>query len=117
MKELVELIVKAIVNNPDEVKVEERESVDFPGLTIIAIDVADTDRGVLIGKKGRTIYAIRDIVKTAAIRANVKVRVIVNEDGKDGSPRKFVKEEKVEEVKVEPGNELTDEQVEDTLDL
>lgn len=124
MKNLVEYIVKAIVNNPDQVKVVERESVDFPGLTIIAIDVADEDRGVLIGKKGRTIYAIRDILKTASIRANVKVRIIVNEDGKENgfkkAPSVTTEESQIEkpaEVKVEPGNELDDAQADETLDL
>ena len=68
MKELLEHIVKSIVNNPDDVKIEERESVDFPGLTILTIEVAENDKGVVIGRKGRTINAIRDLITINAIR-------------------------------------------------
>ena len=83
MKELLEAIVKAIVNNPLAVVVVEKESVDFTGLTILSIDVDDTDLGILIGKRGRTINAIRDIVTIAAIRASKRVKVIVNEKNRD----------------------------------
>lgn len=82
MKELLENIVKSIVNEPGSVSIIERESVDFPGLTILTVNVAPSDLGVLIGKKGRTINAIRDIVTIAAIRSNKRVRVVVNEGDK-----------------------------------
>ena len=80
MKELLEHIVKSIVNNPDEVSVEERESVDFPGLTILTIDVAETDKGVVIGRKGRTINAIRDLITINAIRNEKRVKVLIKDD-------------------------------------
>lgn len=80
MKELLEHIVKSIVNNPDEVSVEERESVDFPGLTILTIDVAETDKGVVIGRKGRTINAIRDLITINAIRNERRVKVLIKDD-------------------------------------
>jgi predicted RNA-binding protein YlqC (UPF0109 family) len=80
MKELLEHIVKSIVNNPDEVKIEERESVDFPGLTILTIDVAEVDKGVVIGRKGRTINAIRDLITINAIRNDKRVKVLIKDD-------------------------------------
>ncbi len=80
MKELLEHIVKSIVNNPDDVKVEERESVDFPGLTILTIEVAETDKGVVIGRKGRTINAIRDLITINAIRNDRRVKVMIKDD-------------------------------------
>lgn len=80
MKELLEHIIKSIVNYPDDVSIEERESVDFPGLTILTIDVNENDKGVIIGRKGRTINSIRDIITISAIRGNKRVRVILKDD-------------------------------------
>jgi predicted RNA-binding protein YlqC (UPF0109 family) len=80
MKELLEHIIKSIVNNPDDVSVEERECIDFPGLTILTIDVNESDKGVIIGRKGRTINSIRDIITISAIRNNKRVRVLLKDD-------------------------------------
>ena len=80
MKELLEHIVKSIVNHPEDVSIEEKESVDFPGLTILTINVNEEDKGVIIGRKGRTINSIRDIITISAIRNNKRVRVILKDD-------------------------------------
>ena len=80
MKELLEHIVKSIVNHPEEVAVEERESVDFPGLTILSIEVAEDDKGIVIGRKGRTINSIRDIITISAIRNDKRVKVMLAND-------------------------------------
>ena len=80
MKELLEHIIKSIVNYPDDVSIDERESVDFPGLTILTIDVNENDKGVIIGRKGRTINSIRDIITISAIRNSKRVRVILKDD-------------------------------------
>jgi predicted RNA-binding protein YlqC (UPF0109 family) len=80
MKELLEHIVKSIVNHPESVSVDEKESVDFPGLTILTIDVAEDDKGVVIGRKGRTINAIRDLVTIHAIRNDKRVKVLIKDD-------------------------------------
>ena len=82
MKELLEHIVKSIVNHPEDVSVEEKESVDFPGLTILTINVNEEDKGVIIGRKGRTINSIRDIITISAIRNNKRGRVILKDDNK-----------------------------------
>ncbi|MBP8978939.1 KH domain-containing protein [Candidatus Dojkabacteria bacterium] len=82
MKELLEHIVKSIVNEPEKVTIEEKESVDFPGLTILTVDVAEGDKGVVIGRKGRTINAIRDLITINAIRMDRRVRVLIKDDEK-----------------------------------
>lgn len=72
MKELVEVIAKALVNNPDEVVVTERE--DEKGI-IIELKVAASDMGKVIGKQGRIAKAIRSVVKAAASKEEKKVIV------------------------------------------
>ncbi len=118
MKELVETIVKAIVNNPDEVKVEMKDSVDFPGLQIIRIDVANEDLGIVIGKRGRTIGAIRDLVTISAIRNQVRVKVLVNEDESDRpSRRRPEREEKRDEGSMDIDVDASDEAIDEELGL
>jgi hypothetical protein len=87
MKELLEHIVKAIVNNPEAVSVEEKESIDFPGLTILTIDVAEEDKGVVIGRRGRTINSIRDLITINAIRNDKRVKVLIKDDNHEKSSR------------------------------
>jgi hypothetical protein len=99
MKELLEHIIKSIVNHPDDVVVEERESVDFPGLTILSIEVSEEDKGVVIGRKGRTINSIRDIITISAIRNDRRVKVMLKNDNRVS--REEVSKEKHEEADVE----------------
>ena len=73
MKELVEVIAKALVENPDEVTVTEKE--DGKNITI-ELHVAPSDMGKVIGKQGRIAKAIRSVVKAAASsKDNKKVDV------------------------------------------
>jgi predicted RNA-binding protein YlqC (UPF0109 family) len=67
------------------VSVDERESVDFPGLTILTIEVAEEDKGIVIGRKGRTINSIRDIITISAIRNDKRVKVILANDERNNS--------------------------------
>ncbi len=67
MKELVEVIAKALVDNPDEVVVTEKES--GKNLTI-ELHVAPSDMGKVIGRQGRIAKAIRTVVKAAAMDDN-----------------------------------------------
>ncbi len=101
MKELLEHIVKSIVNNPNAVVVDQKESVDFPGLTILTIDVAEEDKGIIIGRKGRTINAIRDLITISAIRLDKRVKVMIKDDKKpvveDVEPQEGNKKEEKEE--------------------
>ena len=72
MKKLVEVIVKALVDSPDEVVVTERET--EKGL-LVEIKVAEEDKGKVIGKQGRIAKSIRSVVKAAASKDDKKVIV------------------------------------------
>lgn len=72
MRDLVEVIAKALVDNPDEVVVTEKGS----GKNItIELHVAAEDMGKVIGKQGRIAKAIRSVVKAASSKENIKVDV------------------------------------------
>ena len=77
MKELVEVIAKALVDSPDDVLVTER--VEEDGTIVIELHVADDDMGKVIGKKGRIAKSIRTVVKTVAIKQDKKVVVDIVE--------------------------------------
>ncbi len=77
MKELVEVIAKALVDSPDEVVVTERKEDD--GTIVIELRVAKDDMGKVIGKKGRIAKSIRTVVKTAALKQNLKTVVDIVE--------------------------------------
>ncbi|MCI9284038.1 MAG: KH domain-containing protein [Lachnospiraceae bacterium] len=72
MKELVEVIARALVENPDEVVVTETEK---DGEIVIELKVAPSDMGKVIGKQGRIAKAIRSVVKAAASKEDKKVVV------------------------------------------
>jgi uncharacterized protein len=72
MKELVEIIAKALVDNPDMVVVKE---VAGEQSIILELKVAPEDMGKVIGKQGRIAKAIRTVVKAAAIKENKRVVV------------------------------------------
>ena len=72
MKELVEVIAKALVDNPEEVIVSESLKGDD---TLIELKVAPADMGKVIGKQGRIAKAIRSVVKAAASKEDKKVIV------------------------------------------
>lgn len=72
MKELVEVIAKALVDNPDEIVVT--ESGDDKEVTI-SLTVAQADMGKVIGKNGRIAQSIRAVVKAAASKDSRKINV------------------------------------------
>lgn len=72
MKDLVEVIAKALVDNPDEVVVTEKEEGKH---VTIELHVAPSDMGKVIGKQGRIAKAIRSVVKAAASKEDKKVIV------------------------------------------
>ena len=75
MQELVKVLAKALVENPDAVEVEAVEEEDR---TVLKLHVAQDDMGRVIGKQGRIAKAIRTIVKSAATRENKKVTVDID---------------------------------------
>jgi uncharacterized protein len=72
MKELIQYIVRAIVDNPDEVSVSEIEGGQT---TVLELKVAKSDLGKVIGKQGRNAQAIRTILN--AVSAKIKKRVVL----------------------------------------
>lgn len=72
MKELVEVIAKALVENPGEVVVTETMNGED---TLIELKVSPADMGKVIGKQGRIAKAIRSVVKAAASKEDKKVIV------------------------------------------
>ena len=72
MRELVEVIAKALVDHPEDVVVTEKE--DGKAI-VLEVKVADSDMGKVIGKQGRIAKAIRSVVKAAAAKEDKKVIV------------------------------------------
>ncbi|MGI6253564.1 MAG: KH domain-containing protein [Aminivibrio sp.] len=77
-RELVDFIVRRLVTNPDEVRVE--AETDDRGVTAVTIRVAPDDVGRVIGKRGGTINSIRLLAKAAAVKVNDRVEVDILED-------------------------------------
>ena len=73
MKELVEVIAKALVDNPSEVVVTEKR--DGKNI-VVELRVAQSDMGKVIGKQGRIAKAIRSVVKAASAKEHVDVEII-----------------------------------------
>ncbi len=76
MKELLEHLARALVDHPDQVRVESRE--DERAVTL-ELQVAPSDMGKVIGKHGRIAKAIRTVVSAAAVTAKKKVFVEIVE--------------------------------------
>ena len=72
MKELVEVIVKELVEDKDSVEIEETRN---NGEVNIIIHVAEADKGRVIGVRGNIINSIRTIARAAAIKEDVKVNI------------------------------------------
>ena len=70
MANLVEYVAKALVDEPEQVRVTER---DENGRIIIELDVAEGDLGKVIGRDGRIANALRSLTKVAAIREDKRV--------------------------------------------
>jgi predicted RNA-binding protein YlqC (UPF0109 family) len=69
MRDLVEYIAKSIVNAPDDVQVTEEE--DEQGI-ILKLQVADDDKGRVIGKQGRIAEAMRTLIRVKAAKAGTR---------------------------------------------
>ena len=72
MKHLLEVIAKALVDQPDEVTVIERETEDA---LILELHVAPGDMGKVIGKQGRIAKAIRTVVKASVDKGDKEIVV------------------------------------------
>ena len=72
MKELVEVIAVALVDNPEQVEVTETED---ENQIVLSLKVAPDDMGKVIGKQGRIAKAIRTVVRAAGSKGNKKIMV------------------------------------------
>ncbi len=72
MKELVEYIAKSIVNAPEEVVVT--EDTDEQGITL-KLQVADEDKGRIIGRQGRIAQAMRTLLRVKAAKQGTRVNL------------------------------------------
>ena len=77
MRDLLEFLARALVDDPDGVKVEEFEEDD--GTVVLELSVAEDDYGQVIGRGGRTAQALRTVVKAAAVKDNRRVLVDIVE--------------------------------------
>lgn len=75
MKELVEFIVKSLVDNPDSLIITSEEEGD---LVKIFIKADENDIGKIIGKQGKIAKAIRTIARSSAMKSGKKVLVEIN---------------------------------------
>ena len=98
--EFLEYIVKAIVDNPDAVKVT--RDVDERGVLIL-LDVAPEDMGMIIGRQGSTAKAIRTLLRVIGAKTNARVNLKINEP--EGSERPERQEKPEQENSSEDSSE------------
>ena len=72
MRDLLEYVVKSLVNNPDDVRIEEAENGDE---VVFSVYVDAGDMGRIIGKGGRIAKAVRALMKAASFKENKRVIV------------------------------------------
>jgi hypothetical protein len=77
VKEVLEYVARALVDEPDAVEVTELEGGTS---TVLQLKVAPDDMGKVIGKRGRTIKAIRSVVRAAGSRQDVSTIVEIVEE-------------------------------------
>ncbi|HLM09076.1 MAG TPA: KH domain-containing protein [Thermoleophilaceae bacterium] len=75
MEDLLAYLARSLVDRPDEVSVESFEEDD--GTVVLELHVAEDDAGKVIGRGGRTVAALRTVVKAASVRQGRRVLVDV----------------------------------------
>ena len=75
-KEFLEMVVKALVENPAEVKID--RTVDEMGV-LLTLAVAPADMGKIIGRSGNTAKAIRTLLRVVGMKNNARVNLKINE--------------------------------------
>lgn len=87
----VEMLVKAIVNNPNDVKTT--RIIDERGV-LISLDVNPADMGYVIGRQGQTARSVRTLLKIVGAKNNARVNLKINEPvgGRGPNPRPMMNE-------------------------
>jgi hypothetical protein len=75
VQDLLAYLARSLVDSPDEVSVESFEEED--GTVVLELHVAEDDAGKVIGRGGRTVAALRTVMKAAAVRQGTRVLVDV----------------------------------------
>lgn len=103
-QEFVEYVVKAIVDNPSDVKVERR--IDEMGV-LISLTISPEDMGKIIGKEGRTVNALRTLLRVLGAKKNARINLkIIEPEGREGRETKEVKEIKSAELAEEKATKV-----------
>ncbi|MCK5242931.1 KH domain-containing protein [bacterium] len=76
MKQLIEYLAKSLVEHPEQVQVTVQKNNDN---LVLELKVANEDLGRIIGQKGQTVKAIRQLLTAAATKTKTKVSLIVQE--------------------------------------
>lgn len=77
MKDVLNFIITSIVDNPKEIKIKEEESDDVINYEV---SVAKEDMGKVIGKNGKIIKAIRNVLRIPAVKQNKKIYISLLEN-------------------------------------
>ncbi|HNU76246.1 MAG TPA: KH domain-containing protein [bacterium] len=77
MRDFLEFLIKEIVSKPEEVEVTENNDGE---IFIYNVHVSNEDMGVVIGKEGKNIKALRNIAKAKAIKDNVRIQIVLEEN-------------------------------------
>jgi len=97
-QDLLEYIVKGLVDHPDDVKIERK--VDEMGV-LMSLTVHPEDMGQIIGRQGSTARSIRTLVRIAGLKAHARVNLKIEEPEGGRQPREPQQTESQEEVKKE----------------
>ncbi|MFH1896168.1 MAG: KH domain-containing protein [bacterium] len=81
MKQLLEFLTQKIVTHPKDISIEEQ--VPGEGFLNLALKVHPEDTGLVIGKQGKTIKALKNIVKVLGIKENKRVNIELTNEQKD----------------------------------
>jgi uncharacterized protein len=84
-RDFIEYVVKMLVDNPDDVKVERK--IDEMGV-LITLDVNPQDMGMVIGREGMTAKALRTLLRVIGARNNARVNLKINEPEGSERPRR-----------------------------
>jgi len=103
-QELLEYIVKGLVDHPEDIQVERK--VDEMGVLLV-LKVHPEDMGQIIGRQGSTARSIRTLVRIAGLKAHARVNLKIEEPEGGRQPREE-KEERQEEPREEQKSSLED---------
>ena len=95
-KEFLEYLIKALVDNPGDVKVDRK--VDEMGV-LLSLKVNPEDMGQIIGKEGSTARSIRNLVRIVGLKNHARVNLKI-EEPEGGRPTRARKSESIEDLKL-----------------